>query len=370
MGSKVCFTDMRAKPGKNLLQKLSLLIDRAGIGSIDFKDKFVAIKVHVGEPGNLAYMRPNFAAIVVSRIKELGGKPFITDANTLYTGRRSNAVDHIRAAEENGFNSLVTGCNFIVADGLRGTEYREIPINLKRCKTAKIGSAIADADIVISLNHFKGHEMGGFGGAVKNLGMGSGSRGGKLEMHSASKPVMDPESCVSCGVCIKSCSQNAISFNAKKKAEINYDLCIGCGQCVALCMYGAAQATWNESADSLNEKIAEYAFAVVNGKPQFHVNFIMDVSPNCDCWGMNDAPIVPNIGIAASLDPVALDVACIDMVNAALPLPNTVLSDKGYAQGDDKFTCIHSITNWRVAMTHGESIGLGSTKYEIETLKI
>ena len=365
MAAKVFFTDLRTKPGSSMQQKLVRLMRQAGIGSIDFKDKFTAIKIHFGEPGNLAYIRPNYAASVVSLLRELGARPFLTDANTLYVGRRSNAVDHLRAAEENGFTWTSVGCNIVIADGLKGTDYREIEINQKHCRTAKIGSAIADADIIISMNHFKGHELTGFGGALKNLGMGSGSRGGKLEMHSASKPVMHKNNCVSCGICVRHCSQKAIKFDAEKKAEINYELCIGCGQCVAMCQYNAAQVVWNESADSANEKIAEYTLAVLRGKPNFHISFIMNVSPNCDCWSVNDAPVVPDLGIACSFDPVALDCACVDLVNAAAKLPDTALTDKKHVDGTDVFTCIHSNTNWRTGLEHASQIGLGSMGYEL-----
>lgn len=367
MPSKVYFTDLRTKPNMSMLKKLELLVRRAGIDSIDFKGRFVAIKVHFGEPGNLAYLRPNYAATIVSLVKELGGMPFLTDANTLYSGRRSNAVDHLKAAEENGYNPMVTGCNVIIADGLKGTEYREIVINQKHCKTAKIGSAIADADIVISLNHFKGHELTGFGGALKNLGMGSGSRGGKLEMHSSSKPKIKKKNCVSCGICIKNCSQSAISFDAGKKAEINDSKCIGCGQCIAMCQYGAVQFSWDSNSDECGEKIAEYAYAVTKDKPHFHINFVMDVSPNCDCWSVNDAPIIPSLGIAASFDPVALDKACIDMVNATTPLANTALTDNNYKEGD-LFTCIHAHTDWKQGLSHAEKIGVGSREYELEKI--
>jgi len=196
--------------GKSILDKMTRLVEAAGFFSIYFENKFVAIKIHFGEPGNLAYIRPNYAARVAQLIRARGGSPFLTDSNTLYKGKRSNAVDHLRSASENGFNFLTTGCDVIIADGLRGTEHREIPIAMKHCKTAKIGSAIADADIVVSMNHFKGQEMTGFGGALKNLGMGSGAVGGKLEMHSESKPQVKREQCVGCGSCWKNCMQNAI----------------------------------------------------------------------------------------------------------------------------------------------------------------
>lgn len=372
--SKVYFTDLRTKPGLNLLDKLERLMKKAGIENIDFKNKFVAVKIHFGEPGNLAYIRPNYAAVVAKLIKELGGIPFLTDSNTLYTGRRSNAVDHLEAAMENGFNPLAVGCNVIIADGLKGTDYREIQIDMKHCKTAKIGTAIADADIIISMNHFKGHEMTGFGGALKNLGMGSGSRGGKLEMHSASQPIIELKNCIGCRQCFKNCAQEAISFNEDKKAVIDYSKCVGCGQCVAVCQFDSAQVSWNESADTANEKIAEYAYAVIKDKPNFHINFIMNVSPNCDCWNSNDAAIIPDLGIAASFDPVALDKASIDMVNKAPVLRNTLLDDKldcgcNHEEEMDKFHHIHPNTDWRAGLSHAESIGLGTNEYELVVVK-
>jgi uncharacterized Fe-S center protein len=367
--SKVYFTNLRTTPGYNLLDKLQKLVVEAGIKNIDFKNKFIAIKIHFGEPGNLSYIRPNYAATIVKLVKELGGKPFLTDANTLYSGRRFNAVDHIEAAMENGFNPMSVGCNVIIADGLKGGDYREIPIHQKHCKTAKIGSAIADSDILISMTHFKGHEMTGFGGALKNLGMGSGSIGGKLEMHSASKPLMKSHKCVSCGLCIKNCLHEAISFDENKKAIIDYDKCVGCGQCVAVCRFESATVKWNESADIANEKIAEYTYAVIKDKPHFHISFIMNVSPNCDCWNSNDVSIVPDIGMAASFDPVALDQACVDMVNIATALYSTELSDKDYHEGHDKFSHIHPDTNWKVGLDHAKAIGIGTDEYEVINVK-
>lgn len=363
--SKVYFTDLRTKPGLNLLDKAYKLVKAAGIEDIDFKNKFVAIKIHFGEPGNLAYIRPNYAAKIVKLIKELGGMPFLTDANTLYSGRRANAIDHLEAAMENGFNPMAVGCNVIIADGLKGTDYREIEINQKHCKTAKIGTAIADADIIISMNHFKGHEMTGFGGALKNLGMGSGSRGGKLEMHSASQPELDKDKCKSCGQCLKSCAQSAMSFDSKRKSQIDYEKCVGCGQCVAVCQFDAVKVIWNESADTANEKISEYTYAVIKDKPNFHISFIMNVSPNCDCWDLNDMAIVPDIGIAASYDPVALDMACVDLVNKAPMIGGSILEDKHFHEGEDKFCHIHSDTNWKSGLDHAVEIGIGTEEYEL-----
>ena len=365
--SKVYFTDMRAKPGRNLLDKLEILIEKAGIGQIDFKNKFTAVKIHFGEPGNLAYIRANYATRLVKYLLAKQARPFLTDSNTLYLGRRSNAVDHIESAYENGFNPIAVPCPVIIADGLKAIDYKEIPVDLKYCKTAKIGAAIAEADIIVSMNHFKGHEQSGFGGALKNLGMGSASRMGKLELHSSSQPTINSTQCTSCGQCVKYCASDAIRLNAKKKAEIDSKKCAGCGQCVAVCQFEAAQPVWDNSADVMNFKIAEYASAVLKDKPHFHINFIMDVSPNCDCWAYNDVAIIPNLGIAASFDPVALDKACADMAtkscanfHSALPVHKP-----GELQDTDKFKLIHPNTDWLTGLKYAEKIGLGSLQYEL-----
>ena len=192
--SKVYFTNLRVHNGDSLQKKLERLIRRAGIETIDFNGRYAAIKIHFGEPGNLAYLRPNYAKTVADVVKSLGGKPFLTDCNTLYVGGRKNALDHIESAYLNGFSPFSTGCHILIADGLKGTDDVAVPVKGgEYVKEAKIGRAVMDADIVISLTHFKGHEMAGFGGALKNLGMGCGSRAGKMEMHSAGKPYVKTE---------------------------------------------------------------------------------------------------------------------------------------------------------------------------------
>ena len=362
---KVYFTDLRTSPGNNLLDKLEKLVLQAGMKEINFNKKFVALKIHFGEAGNLAYIRPNYAACIVKLVKREGGMPFLTDANTLYFGKRANAVDHLNTAMENGFNRIGVGCDVIIADGLKGTEYREIIINTKHCPAPKIASAIADTDIILSLTHFKGHEMTGFGGTLKNIGMGSGSRNGKMEMHSTSKPKIKIKNCIGCGVCIKNCSQGAIRFNNDKKAEINYEKCIGCGQCVAVCQYSAAVVGSNASGAIVQEKMVEYALAVLKDKPHFHISFIMNISPFCDCLDYNDMAITPDIGMAASFDPVALDRACVDLVNNASMVKDSVLHERDYQDGEDKFTHVHIDTDWKVGLKYAEELGLGSQKYKL-----
>ena len=372
--SKVFYTDLRTVPGNDLLTKLERLIRKAGIADIDFDGKFTAVKIHFGEPGNMAYIRPNYAARVVDVIRSLGGKPFLTDSNTLYTGGRSNAVDHLDAAMENGFNRIGVHADVIIADGLKGTDYREIPCGGEYCPAPKIGAAIADADIIISMTHFKGHEQSGFGGTLKNLGMGSACVGGKLELHSSSQPCIDTDNCIGCRICEKYCRHDAVHV-IDRKAVIDYDKCVGCGQCVAVCQKSAAVIKDYDTSEVLNCKIAEYAQAVVKDKPSFHISFIMNVSPNCDCWNHNDAAIVPDLGIAASFDPIALDCACADLVKAAPVLYGSAISDKDghecscghhhHHLGEDKSRLVHPDTNWEAGAEHGEKIGLGHRAYEL-----
>lgn len=369
--SKVYFTNLRTTPSSNLLDKMERLVKRAGISGIDLKDQFVAIKIHFGEPGNLAYIRPNYASRMANILRSMGAKPFLTDCNTLYSGGRSNAVDHLQSAMENGFNPISAQCNVVIADGLKGTDYKEIEIDGEYCKAPKIGTAIADADVILTMNHFKGHEQTGFGGAMKNLGMGCASVGGKLELHSASQPIISGDDCKGCNICVKHCAHDAVHLNDSRIAVIDYDKCVGCGQCVALCQYNGAVMGEGDTSERLNYKIAEYTKAVLLGKPNFHVSFIMNVSPECDCWNHNDAAIVPDLGIAASFDPVALDKACADMVINAPLLGENKLAEihpHEHLEGEDKFHLIHPDTNWQAGLEHAEKIGLGTQQYELITL--
>ena len=371
--SNVYFTDLRVKNGDNLLTKLQRLIKTAGIGNIDFTDKYVAIKIHFGEPGNLAFLRPNYAKAVADVVKKLGGKPFLTDCNTLYVGGRKNALDHLDRANLNGFNPTTTGCQIIIADGLKGTDEALVPVEGGTyIKEAKIGRAVMDADVFISLNHFKGHEATGFGGALKNIGMGCGSRAGKMEMHSAGKPHVDQDLCIGCQMCAKICAHDAPEFE-NKKATINHDKCVGCGRCIGVCPKDAILSASDESNEILNCKIAEYTKAVIDNRPHFHISLVIDVSPYCDCHGENDAAIVPNVGMFASFDPVALDVACADAVNAQPLLSNSILGDcseeERASHNHDHFHSIFPETCWESAITHGEKIGIGNSKYKLITVK-
>ncbi len=370
--SKVYFTNFRTVAfGDGLPTKLKKLIKKAGIGQIDMDGKFVAIKMHFGELGNISYLRPNYAKAVADMVKELGGKPFLTDCNTMYPGSRKNALEHLECAWENGFSPLSTGCPIIIGDGLKGTDDIDVPVaGGEYVKEAKIGRAVMDADIFISLTHFKGHEMTGFGGAIKNIGMGCGSRAGKTEQHSSGKPHIDEALCRGCKKCQKECANQGLDFDASsKKMRVNQDNCVGCGRCLGACNLDAIIFDNDDAVALLNYRMAEYAKAVVDGRPCFHISLVVDVSPNCDCHGENDAPILPNLGMFASFDPLALDQACADACLAADPMPGSQLADHladpHFHDHHDHFKNSTPESEWKSCLEHAEKIGLGSREYEL-----
>ena len=370
--AKVYFTDFRTPAyGDGMIVKLGKLIREAGIGSIDMDGRFVAIKMHFGEKGNLAFLRPNYARAVVDIVRELGGKPFLTDCNTLYPGSRKNALEHLYCAWENGFTPLTAGCPLLIADGLKGTDEVAVPVRGgEYLKEAYIGRAIMDADVFISLSHFKGHESTGFGGAIKNIGMGCGSRRGKKEQHNNGKPCIDPDLCRGCRKCQKECANSGLVFDeASRKMHIDESSCVGCGRCLGACNFDAISFNDDNAVRILNCRMAEYTKAVVDGRPQFHISIVRDISPNCDCHGENDAPILPDVGMFASFDPVALDQACADACLASEPMPGSLLWDNMHREGftdlHDHFLNSNPETEWRSCLEHAEKIGIGTREYEL-----
>ena len=370
--AKVYFTDFRTKAnGDGLPTKLKHLIKKAGIADLDLEGKFVAIKMHFGELGNISYLRPNYARAVVEAVKSLGGKPFLTDCNTMYPGSRKNAIEHLYCAWENGFTPLTVGCPIIIGDGLKGTDDVDVPVvGGEYVKSAKIGRAVMDADIFISLNHFKGHEMTGFGGAIKNIGMGCGSRAGKTDQHSGGQPRISEKRCRGCMKCLAQCANNGLYFDADtRKMKVNTDNCVGCGRCLGACNFDAISFENEQAPELLNRRMAEYAKAVVDGRPNFHISLVLDISPNCDCHAENDAPILPNIGMFASADPLALDQACVDACLAATPMPGSQLYDHMHSPDfhdhHDHFKNSTPESEWRSCLEHAEKIGLGTRQYEL-----
>ena len=370
--STVYFTDFRCPVGTSQLDKLKKLCVAAGIKDIDMDGKFVAIKMHFGELGNMAFLRPNYAKVVADLCKEQGGMPFLTDCNTLYPGSRKNALEHLDCANLNGFNTTTTGCQIIIGDGLRGTDEVEVPVvNGEYCKTALIGHAIMDADIFISLTHFKGHEATGFGGTVKNIGMGCGSRAGKMEQHAQGKPEINENLCRGCKRCMRECANEGLVYDeTTHKMHIDHNKCLGCGRCIGACNFDAIHSGCDAATKDFNCRMAEYAKAVVDGRPNFHISLVVDVSPNCDCHRENDVPILPNIGMFASFDPLALDQACVDACLKQTPLPNSQLGQNlakpGWNCHHDNFKDSNPNIEWKATLEQAEKIGMGTRRYTLK----
>jgi uncharacterized protein len=364
MASQVFFANARTRSGYNLHKKLELLFAAAGVANIIGEKELVAVKMHWGELGNLAFIPPPLIATLIRKIKESGGNPFVTDANTLYAGSRRNAIDNLMTAYANGFTPATIGAPVIVADGLAGDDYAKIPIKGKYFKECKIASAIYRADSLISVAHFKGHIGAGFGGTLKNIGMGCAAPSGKQNQHSDVKPKVNDKICTGCGACMKKCPADAISMGANKKAIIDRNKCIGCAECTVACRFVAIAVNWKSDYKIMQEKMAEYALAAVKDKESKSAffNFIINVSPDCDCFDFNDVPIVADIGIAVSKDPVAVDQASIDLVNRAPGISSSQLGEKHAS--DDKFRELHKV-DWRHQLEHAESIGLGTRDYKL-----
>ncbi|TLM67126.1 MAG: DUF362 domain-containing protein [Deltaproteobacteria bacterium] len=369
MGSTVHFADLRAGLKENLHDKLERLLDAAGLPEVVGRGDLTAVKLHFGERGGHAYIRPTFVRRVVDRIRACGGKPFLTDSSTLYPGERKEAVSALSCAVENGFAYAVVNAPLVMCDGLRGHSARRVPVPGEILQSVDIGLEILEADTLVVLSHFKCHELTGFGGALKNLGMGCSSRTGKLEQHSTVAPVVSEKHCTVCGACLKACAHEAVDFSSGK-AVIVAERCTGCGRCITVCEPQAIRVQWNEQTPLVMKKMAEYACGAVSGKAGklLFVNFITQVSPACDCYGYSDAPIVPDLGILASTDPVALDQACADLVIAARGLPDTAMVH-GHEPGGDKFRGVHPEIDWEIQLEHAERIGMGSRQYRLVRLE-
>lgn len=382
MSSQVFYTSLRVAHGQSLLTKIRELAKAAGLPKVVKKHGLTAIKIHFGERGNTAFIRPLFVRPIVESVLEAGGKPFLTDANTLYVGTRGNAADHLTTAITNGFDFAVVGAPLVIADGVDGRDEIAVQVNLPLFKETYIGSAVVRADSLISVAHFKLHEVSGFGGAIKNVGMGAASRKGKMAQHSDVAPELMFDKCIGCGVCLQQCAQGAITLAerpagaprptavAEKVMVIDQALCAGCARCIHACPQGALGINWAQDLPKFMERMVEYTAGALKGKEKraLYINFLTQISPACDCYPFADAPIVADIGIVASRDPVAIDQASIDLVNSQPPLDSSCLKGVEIAK-TDKVRAVYPRIDWEHQLEYAERIGLGSRKYELVDIK-
>ena len=368
MASKVYFASLRTRSAStNKGAKIRSLFDRADFKYLLQPGDLTAIKLTFGESGSDGFISPVLVRQVVEKIKQNGAKPFLTDTNTLYSGSRHNAVDHLLTALEHGFDYTVTGAPLIIADGLRSENVAEVQIDKKHFARVKLAKDIVSADSVLVLSHFKGHEMAGFGGAIKNLAMGGAPAVGKKEQH-AVKLTANKDICVGCSKCSAVCPEQAITMQ-EKKATLASDICIGCGECLTVCPVKAIGMDWATDLTALLERMTEYGygFAKAHENRIGYINVLVNITPDCDCVPWSDAPIVPDIGFLASTDPVAIDQASFDLVNKQLGNPHSFLSCNCEA-GADKFQGLRSHVDGTIQLRYGEEIGLGSRDYELITL--
>ena len=344
----------RQESSKTLSEKMEKLYLALGLDEKIEKDAFVALKIHFGEKGNTGYIRPDWLENIIRRIRKRTGRAYFTDTNTLYVGLRSNAVDYVKLAGEHGFSLEKTGLPVHIADGLIGEDVEEIPVNLKRVGAARLAAGIVHSDFLFCLSHLTGHVQTGIGAAIKNLGMGCASRAGKLEQHAEVNPRISAKLCRNCGICLDYCPAGAI-IQEDGSAVILQDKCMGCGECLVVCKVGAVRMRWGEDSARLQEKMAEYAFAVARhfrGKIGF-LNVLFKITKDCDCMAKDQPEIVRDIGILASADPVAIDKASADL---AIKYGKKDVFRAGYD------------IDWLLQLKHGVKIGLGSLDYELVEL--
>ena len=368
MKSKVYFASAKAheKKENNLLNRIERLYNALGFNSSLKPMELVAIKTHFGESGTTRYLRPLFLSKLVEAVKISGARPFLTDSNTFYVDRRHNAYEHLLTSMRHGFYPPSLNAPVIIADGLIGADGVEVSINGKHFSSVKVASAIRHANAILAATHFKGHVVTGFGGSLKNLGIGCTWRPAKLNTHGARAKIS--ERCTTCGSCLDKCHASAIKL-IDEKPTVDVDLCYGCGLCTLSCYSDAIDPDWKSGSlytkEEIEERMVECAAAALKdkeGKKAF-INFVMDVTPECDCEPWADLPIVPDVGIVASQDIVAVDQASVDLVNGQRGLRESPLKS-AFEPGEDKFLALNGV-DWSVQLTYAEELGLGTRSYEL-----
>lgn len=357
--NRVFFVDVNGTPGCGVLTRIEKLCRTAGLEEIISERDLVAVKLHFGELGNTRMLRPQFVRVISDLIRKKSGQPFLTDCNTLFTRNRYNAVCHLETAGFNGFNQSMVNAPIIVADGLRGLDYRLVKA-ADGLETVKVGSAIYDADKLVVVTHFKGHDDVGFGGIIKNLGMGAIARSGKQKIHSHVKPVIDRSLCNGCGLCEKNCPQSAITSKGTSENTIDLQRCDNCGNCLVVCPCQAIPIQWERDDLDIQRKLVESCAAVLSNKKNrcFFISFLVDVTAFCDCRSWSPVPLVGDIGILAGTDPVAVEQASVDLVER-------MIKEK---YGDKTLSDLVGIDGFH-QLKYAEELGLGSRNYRLEMIE-
>lgn len=368
--SKVYFARAGVSNNKGLFQKLPEVIEAVGLDFIK-KDSLVAVKCHFGEEGCTSFIQPVFIRKIVEKVLARQALPFLTDTATLYRGSRKDGVRALNQAIAHGFSFGTIGAPIVIADGLKSENVVTLSLNDKgkHFKSVEVAAATYYADSMVVVSHVKGHLVAGFGGAIKNLSMGLASRSTKQRMHASVTPKFkDEQMCIACGTCAEVCPEDAVIIDGI--ARFQFEKCVGCAECITHCPAGALQILWNESPDGLQEKMAEVASAVMINKynQSIFINFAVNVTPDCDCMPWTDLPVVPDVGVLASFDPVAIDQASVDMINQMAGVKGTELKS-GFQSGGDKFRGMRPEVDWSVQLAHAERLDMGTREYQLIEIK-
>lgn len=366
MAAEVFYVPVKPRNKQSLQTLLARLLDSLDLSRICGERDLVAVKTHIGEMGNAAYIRPPYLAVVVDALHKLRAKPFLTDSTSLYTGRRQNGLDMVETAARHGFTREVVGAPFLPADGLKGDDILEVPSPIEGNPPVQLAGLLARADALVCVSHFKGHDLTGMGGAIKNLSMGGSAKAGKFYMHVRSKPFVNAETCIGCRRCLPWCAWEAIGIE-DGTAVIDEERCTGCAHCLLACPVQAIGFRWDGASDEVQRRMGEYAAALVAAldKRAVYLNFILDVSPSCDCFPRHDPSIVPDLGIVGGYDPIAVDAASRELVRRAPALPGSAAAEAD--AGEDKFTHLYPQVDPGVQLRAAAELGLGSIDFDLKT---